>query len=76
MRKMHVQVGGFDPRDELLDQAWGLLAEAGVPVVLHCGHGPIRGAFTGLDVFAQVLDRHPRLTAVFAHAGMPEYDWH
>ncbi|GAB3284971.1 amidohydrolase family protein [Parasphingorhabdus pacifica] len=72
--KVHVQVGGFDPRDELLDPAWGLLAEAEVPVVVHCGHGPLRGAHTGLDVFAEVLRRHPRLVAVLAHAGMPEYE--
>lgn len=71
--KVHVQVGGFDPRDARLEPAWGLLAEAGLPVVIHCGHGPIPGAFTGLDVFGEVLARHPRLTAVLAHAGMPEY---
>jgi predicted TIM-barrel fold metal-dependent hydrolase len=72
--KSHVQVGAFDPRESVLDGAWGLLAEAGVPVVVHCGHGPLRGEFTGLDVFGEVLRRHPRLTAVLAHAGMPEFD--
>jgi len=72
--KMHVQVGAFDPRDELLDGAWGLLADAGVPVVIHCGNGPIRGVHTGMDVFAEVLAAHPTLTAVLAHAGMPEFD--
>lgn len=72
--KVHVQVGGFDPRDRLLEGTWGLLAEAGVPVVVHCGHGPIPGEFTGLDVFTEVLQRHPRLTAVLAHAGMPEFE--
>lgn len=72
--KMHVQVGAFDPRDELLDEAWGLLADAGVPVVIHCGNGPIPGAHTGMDVFAEVLAAHPALTAVLAHAGMPEFD--
>jgi uncharacterized protein len=71
--KSHVQVGAFDPRDELLRPAWGMLADAGVPVVVHCGHGPLRGDHTGLDVFEQVLIEHPRLTAVLAHAGMPEY---
>lgn len=71
--KVHVQVGGFDPRDEVLRPAWGLLAETGVPVVVHCGHGPLRGAFTGLDVFAAVLAEHPRLVAVLAHAGMPDF---
>ncbi|MCI2417801.1 amidohydrolase [Saccharopolyspora sp. K220] len=71
--KVHVQVGGFDPRDPLLDPAWGLLAEAGVPVVVHCGNGPRRGEYTGLDVFEDVLRRNPRLVAVLAHAGMPDY---
>ena len=71
--KAHIQVGDYDPRDPLLDGAWGLLAEAGVPVVVHCGHQPLDGRFTGLDVFERVLRRHPRLVAVLAHAGAPEY---
>jgi hypothetical protein len=72
--KVHVQVGGFDPREPVLRDAWGLLAEAGIPVVVHCGDGPMRGAHTGLDVFAEVLAAHPRLRAVLAHAGMPDFD--
>jgi predicted TIM-barrel fold metal-dependent hydrolase len=72
--KAHVQIGGFDPRASELDGAWGMLADAGVPVVVHCGHGPRAGAFTGLDVFDEVLRRHPALTAVLAHAGMPDYE--
>ena len=71
--KVHVQVGGFDPRDPLLAKAWGLLAEAGVPVVVHCGNGPRKGAYTGLGVFEQVLAAHPGLVAVLAHAGMPDF---
>ncbi|MGB8962814.1 MAG: amidohydrolase family protein [Pseudonocardiaceae bacterium] len=71
--KMHVQVGGFDPRDPLLDSAWGLLAEAAVPVVVHCGNGPVAGPHTGLDVFGEVLAAHPQLVAVLAHAGLPDY---
>lgn len=72
--KVHVQVGGFDPRDALLRPAWGLLADAGVPAVVHCGHGPIPGAHTGLEVFGEVLAEHPRLPVVLAHAGMPDFD--
>lgn len=71
--KVHVQVGGFDPRDPLLRPAWGLLADAGVPAVVHCGHGPVPGAHTGLDVFGEVLAEHPRLPVVLAHAGMPDF---
>ncbi|MFD4676647.1 amidohydrolase family protein [Lentzea sp. NPDC058450] len=71
--KSHVQVGAYDPRDALLDGVWGQLAEAGVPVVVHCGDGPYPGEHTGLVVFEEVLRAHPRLTAVLAHAGMPDY---
>jgi hypothetical protein len=72
--KAHVQVGGYDPRDPLLDPAWGLLAEAGVPVVAHCGDGPIPGRHTGIGIIGEVMDRHPRLPLVLAHAGLPDYD--
>ena len=72
--KAHVQVGGYDPNDPLLDPAWGMIADARVPVVIHCGHGPRRGEHTGIEVFARVLDRHPRLVTVLAHAGMPQFD--
>jgi uncharacterized protein len=72
--KVHLQVGAFDPRDPVLDPVWGLLADAAVPVVVHCGDGPVPGPYTGIAVFEQVLRRHPRLVAVLAHAGMPDYD--
>jgi uncharacterized protein len=72
--KVHVQVGGFDPRDPLLDKAWGMLADAGVPVVVHAGSGPAPGTFTGPGPIGAVLERHPRLPLIAAHMGMPEYD--
>ncbi|MBC7373208.1 MAG: amidohydrolase [Frankiales bacterium] len=71
--KSHVQVGAYDPRDPLLDGVWGQLADAGVPVIVHCGGGPVPGPFTGPGPFGEVLARHPTLTAVIAHMGMPEY---
>jgi hypothetical protein len=43
------------------------------PAVVHCGDGPLPGRYTGLGIFAEVLHRHPRLIAVLAHAGMPDY---
>ncbi|QIQ03906.1 amidohydrolase [Streptomyces liangshanensis] len=71
--KSHLQVGAYDPNDPLLDAAWGLLAEAGVPVVMHCGSGPAPGKFTGPEPVGRLLARHPRLRLVVAHMGMPEY---
>jgi len=72
--KVHVQVGGFDPRDPLLDRAWGMLADAAIPVVVHAGSGPAPGAFTGPGPIGEVLSRHPSLPLIAAHMGMPEYD--
>ncbi|MCU1602544.1 MAG: amidohydrolase [Frankiales bacterium] len=72
--KAHVQVGAYDPGDPLLDDVWGLLADASTPVVVHCGSGPAPGEFTGPAFFEPVLRRHPTLTAVIAHMGLPEYE--
>ena len=71
--KVHVQVGDFDVRDSLLDQAWGLIEDAGTPVVLHAGSGPVPTEHTGPGPVAGLLQRHPRLRLVIAHAGAPEY---
>ena len=71
--KCHIQVGDFDPNDPLLDEAWGLLAEAGVPVVTHCGSGPVARRFTGPGPVSALLRRHPGLRLVVAHLGMPQY---
>uniref|UniRef100_UPI0034E00F50 amidohydrolase family protein n=1 Tax=Streptomyces sp. PU-14G TaxID=2800808 RepID=UPI0034E00F50 len=53
--KSHIQVGDYDPRDPLLDPVWGQLAEAGVPVVTHCGSGPVPAAHTGPGPIGAVL---------------------
>jgi predicted TIM-barrel fold metal-dependent hydrolase len=71
--KAHLQVGRYDPRDPLLDDVWGQLADAQVPLILHAGSGPEPGPFTGPGPTAEVLRRHPRLLAVIAHMGVPEY---
>ncbi|MFL6239476.1 MAG: amidohydrolase family protein [Actinomycetes bacterium] len=72
--KAHIQVGDYDPRDPLLDDVWGLLAELHVPVIVHAGSGPVPGRFTGPERFTEVMRAHPELAAVIAHLGLPEYD--
>lgn len=71
--KVHVQVGAFDVNDPALDQVWGLVQEAAVPVVLHAGGGPIPTEHTGPGRVADLLGRFPRLPLVIAHMGAPEY---
>ncbi|MGA4993263.1 amidohydrolase family protein [Nonomuraea bangladeshensis] len=72
--KVHLQVGGFDPRVPELSEVWGLLAESGVPVVVHASSVPVPGGHVGAEPIGEVLRRHPRLRLVIAHLGMPEYD--
>jgi predicted TIM-barrel fold metal-dependent hydrolase len=74
--KAHVQVGGYDPSDPVLEPVWGVLAEAGTPVVIHCGSAPVPGAHTGPGPIGAVLRRHPDLCLVIAHLGMSEYAEH
>jgi len=71
--KLHLQVGGFDPRDPLLDPVWGSLADAGIAVVVHAGSGPVPNRYTGPGPIGEVLTRHPGLRLVIAHLGAPEY---
>ena len=72
--KIHVQVGGWDPRSPLLDEVWDMLAEAGTPIIGHVGSGPVPGEFTGPGPISEVLTRQPRLPLVVAHMGMPDID--
>ena len=71
--KVHVQVGAFYVTDPVLEPAWASIEEAGTPVVLHAGSGPVGTEFTGPGPVAELLDRHPDLPLVIAHLGAPEY---
>lgn len=71
--KIHIQVGGFSPLDPQLDAAWARVAQAGAPVVIHCGRGPHPGAYTGIDPIPELLRRHPGLVLIIAHGGLPDY---
>lgn len=71
--KLHLQVGEFHLDDPLLDPVWAVLEEAGTPVVVHAGSGPVGNDFTGPESMARVLVRHPRLSVIVAHLGAPEY---
>ncbi|MFI9508505.1 amidohydrolase family protein [Nocardia sp. NPDC052566] len=71
--KVHIQVGRFHPGDPLLNPVWGMVQDAGIPVVIHCGSGPVAGEYTGPEPIAALLHRFPRLRLIIAHMGMPEY---
>ncbi|WP_312870571.1 amidohydrolase family protein [Gordonia asplenii] len=71
--KSHIQVGEYSPTDPLLDGVWAQLADAQIPVVIHCGSGPAPGRFTGPGPIAEVLHRFPSLRLIIAHMGTPEY---
>lgn len=71
--KLHAQVGEFRLDDPLLDEAFGLIEDAGTPTVIHVGSGPVGSEFTGPEHLERLLRRHPRLPVVVAHMGAPEY---
>ncbi|WP_343600386.1 amidohydrolase family protein [Mycobacterium sp.] len=71
--KAHIQVGHYDPNDPMLDRVWGVIEDARVPVVIHCGSGPVAGEHTGPAPMRRLLRRFPRLRLIVAHLGMPEY---
>ncbi len=70
--KVHLQVGEFHLDDPLLADVWGTLEDAGTPVVVHAGSGPVGNDFTGPASTERLLRRHPRLRLVIAHMGAPE----
>ncbi len=70
--KVHLQVGEFHLDDPLLDAVWGQLEDAGTPVVVHAGSGPVGNDFTGPASMRRLLERFPRLAIVVAHMGAPE----
>lgn len=71
--KVHIQVGDYDPNDPLLDRVWALLADSRTPVVIHAGHGPAPGRYTGPAAMHRLLARFPDLVLIVAHLGMPDY---
>lgn len=71
--KVHLQVSDFDPRDPLLDPVWAMLADAGIPVVVHCGSAPLPGRFTGPGPISEVSERFPGLRVIVAHLGADEF---
>ncbi|GAB0104117.1 amidohydrolase family protein [Nocardia sp. JMUB6875] len=71
--KLHIQVGNYDPADPRLDEVWGMIQDADIPVVMHCGSGPAAGEFTGPGPMRTLLRRFPRLRPIIAHMGAPEY---
>jgi uncharacterized protein len=75
--KVHLQVGGFDATDPLLDGAWRLLQDAGLPVILHAGavaDGSGNEEWCGPEPVRRLLGRFPRLRLVIAHLGAPDHD--
>ena len=50
-----------------------MLEDAGAPVILHAGSGPVGTPYTGPGPVAELLTRFPRLALVIAHLGAPEY---
>lgn len=71
--KLHTQVGEFQLDDPRLMEAWELLEDAGTPIVIHVGSGPVGNAFTGPEHLERLLRLFPELHVIVAHLGAPEF---
>jgi predicted TIM-barrel fold metal-dependent hydrolase len=75
--KVHLQVGGFDATDPMLDDAWAQLQVRGTPVITHAGavaDGSGNEQWCGPAPVRRLLRKFPGLRLVLAHLGAPEYD--
>lgn len=73
--KVHLQVGRFHATDPALGDVWPQLAAARIPTVMHASavYGVDGGhEYCGPDAIRALLDRHPELTIVVAHLGVPD----
>ena len=70
--KVHPVHGGFSAADPMLYPAYQVCAEAGLPVVVHCGTSSFPGSDNSLaapDRLLPVVRDFPGLTIVLAHGG-------
>ena len=70
--KLHPVHGGFRCDDRVLYPAYHLLAERGVPLVVHCGTSSFPGAMNELadpELLIPVVRDFPTLDVVLAHGG-------
>jgi predicted TIM-barrel fold metal-dependent hydrolase len=66
---VHLELSDFNPAHSLLDAVWGVLAEAGLPVIVHPG----TAVHIGLTALETVLRRHTRAAVIVANLGCPDY---
>jgi uncharacterized protein len=70
--KIHPVHGGFSPADPALYPAYQVCADAGLPVVVHCGTSSFPGSANAMAdpvLLDPVLRDFPQLTVVLAHGG-------
>jgi uncharacterized protein len=72
--KLHPQVGGFGVDDPRLDPVYERAIEHGALLVIHAGRRPEPSEHVGVQVFARLMRRFPRLKVIVGHAGADEFD--
>jgi predicted TIM-barrel fold metal-dependent hydrolase len=72
--KLHLSVQRFHVDDERLHAVYERAEAEGLRFTLHVGTMPYRDPFTGVERFARLMERFPRLRVCVAHMGAFDTD--
>lgn len=70
--KLHCEVAKLNLNRIELAETFYYLQEKSLPIVIHSGHAPLPGEFTGIHYFAEFMEKFPDLNVIVAHMGAYE----
>lgn len=72
--KLHCEVSKLDLNTFELANTFDYLEEKQIPIVIHTGHAPLPGEFTGIKHFSKFMKKYPDLKVIVAHMGAYEIE--
>ncbi|HMV45908.1 MAG TPA: amidohydrolase family protein [Leptospiraceae bacterium] len=70
--KLHCEVSKLDLNRTELEDTFYYLEEKQIPIVIHSGHAPLPGEFTGIEYFSRFMKKFKNLSVIVAHMGAYE----
>lgn len=72
--KLHCEVSKLDLNRIELADTFNYLQREQIPIVIHTGHAPLPGDFTGVSHFSKFMKKFPELKVIVAHMGAYEVE--